>query len=162
MKIEARESEIIWEGEADAGVPSTKILEGLQWSESSSGGSKEITTKTKISLMRESLISHKSLRQSLRQERDLVKFDARSGLTYSDLWTLAGVAAIQEIGGPKIPWRLGCQDGVGPESCPPDGRLPDGDKDQDHLQKIFFHMGFNDQESVALLGAHALGRCHTN
>lgn len=87
---------------------------------------------------------------------------ARSGLTYSDLWTLAGVAAIQEIGGPKIAWRPGRQDGVGPDSCTPDGRLPDGDKDQDHIRKIFYRMGFNDQEIVALSGAHALGRCHTD
>ncbi|OAV89213.1 hypothetical protein PTTG_07770 [Puccinia triticina 1-1 BBBD Race 1] len=41
---------------------------------------------------------------------------ARLGLTYSDLWMFAGVAAIQEIGGPKIPWCPGRQDGVGPES----------------------------------------------
>ncbi|KAI7941976.1 hypothetical protein MJO28_012003 [Puccinia striiformis f. sp. tritici] len=85
-----------------------------------------------------------------------------SGLTYSDLWTLAGVAAIQEIGGPKIAWRPGRQDGVGAQDCPPEGRLPDGDKDQDHVRKIFYRMGFNDQEIVALFGAHALGRCHTD
>lgn len=70
---------------------------------------------------------------------------AKHGLTYSDLWTLAGVVAIQEIGGPKIKWRPGRQDGVGAEACTPDGRLPDGDKDQDHIRKIFYRMGFNDQ-----------------
>ncbi len=43
-----------------------------------------------------------------------------------------------------------------------DGRLPDGDKGQDHLRYIFYKMGFNDQEIVALSGAHALGRCHTD
>lgn len=32
------------------------------------------------------------------------------GLSYSDLWTLAGVVAVQEMGGPKIPWRSGRQD----------------------------------------------------
>jgi cytochrome c peroxidase len=31
---------------------------------------------------------------------------------------------------------------------------------QDHLRAIFGRMGFNDQEIVALAGAHALGRCH--
>lgn len=82
-----------------------------------------------------------------------------TGLTYSDLWTLAGVCAVQEMGGPKIPWRPGRQDGFA-ENCTPDGRLPDGDKDQDHLRYIFYRMGFNDQEIVALSGAHALGRCH--
>lgn len=29
-----------------------------------------------------------------------------------------------------------------------------------HLRDIFNRMGFNDQEIVALSGAHALGRCH--
>jgi catalase (peroxidase I) len=33
---------------------------------------------------------------------------------------------------------------------------------QDHLRVIFNRMGFNDQEIVALSGAHALGRCHTD
>merc|ERR1712107_553323 len=30
------------------------------------------------------------------------------------------------------------------------------------IRKIFYRMGFNDQEIVALLGAHAMGRCHTD
>jgi len=30
------------------------------------------------------------------------------------------------------------------------------------LRDIFYRMGFNDQEIVALSGAHALGRCHTD
>ncbi|EPQ30796.1 uncharacterized protein PFL1_01697 [Pseudozyma flocculosa PF-1] len=80
-------------------------------------------------------------------------------ITYSDLWTLGGVAAVQELGGPKIPWRPGRKDGTA-EQCTPDGRLPDGDKGSDHLRYIFYKMGFNDQEIVALSGAHALGRCH--
>ncbi|KAK0529687.1 heme peroxidase [Tilletia horrida] len=80
-------------------------------------------------------------------------------ITYSDLWTLGGVAAIQEMGGPTIPWRPGRQDLLA-ENCTPDGRLPDGDKGPDHIRHIFYRMGFNDQEIVALSGAHALGRCH--
>ena len=43
--------------------------------------------------------------------------------------------------------------------CPPDGRLPDASKGPPHLRDIFYRMGFNDQEIVALSGAHALGRC---
>ncbi|GAA5974323.1 hypothetical protein JCM8115_006761 [Rhodotorula mucilaginosa] len=80
-------------------------------------------------------------------------------ITYSDLWTLAGVCAVQELGGPYIPWRAGRKDG-NVENCTPDGRLPDGDKGADHIRKIFYRMGFNDNEIVALSGAHALGRCH--
>ncbi|KAJ1031239.1 hypothetical protein NDA18_002457 [Ustilago nuda] len=82
-------------------------------------------------------------------------------ITYSDLWTLGGVAAVQELGGPKIPWRPGRKDATA-DKCTPDGRLPDGDKGQDHIRYIFYKMGFNDQEIVALSGAHALGRCHTD
>lgn len=80
-------------------------------------------------------------------------------VSYSDIWTLAGVVAIQEMGGPVIPWRPGRVDRTA-EYCTPDGRLPDGDKGSDHLRSIFYRMGFNDQEIVALSGAHALGRCH--
>ena len=82
-------------------------------------------------------------------------------ITYSDLWTLAGVCAIQEMQGPVIPWRPGRQDrDIG--LCTPDGRLPDGSKEQSHLRAIFGRMGFDDREIVALSGAHALGRCHTD
>lgn len=82
-------------------------------------------------------------------------------ITYSDLWTLGGVCAVQEMGGPKIPWRPGRSDRL-EEHCAPDGRLPDGDKGPDHLRNIFYRMGFNDQDIVVLSGAHALGRCHAD
>lgn len=82
-------------------------------------------------------------------------------ITYSDLWTLAGVCAIQQMQGPTIPWRPGRTD-RDVSACTPDGRLPDGSKDQTHLRAIFGRMGFDDRETVALSGAHALGRCHTD
>lgn len=82
-------------------------------------------------------------------------------ISYGDLWTLAGVAAIQEMGGPKVPWRPGRIDGTATNATP-DGRLPDASQGSDHVRQIFYRMGFNDQEIVALLGAHALGRCHTD
>jgi hypothetical protein len=37
--------------------------------------------------------------------------------------------------------------------CTPDGRLPDGSKDQNHIRTIFGRMGFDDREMVALCGA---------
>lgn len=80
-------------------------------------------------------------------------------ISYSDLWTLAGVAAIQEMQGPIVPWRPGRAD-RDLSFCTPDGRLPDASKDENHLRAIFGRMGFSDQEMVALSGAHALGRCH--
>jgi cytochrome c peroxidase len=82
-------------------------------------------------------------------------------ISYSDLWTLAGVAAIQEMQGPTIPWRPGRED-ADEAFCTPDGRLPDASKEQSHLRAIFGRMGFDDREIVALSGAHALGRCHTD
>ena len=82
-------------------------------------------------------------------------------ISYADLWTLAGAVAIEEMGGPEIPWRPGRSDKEEKTHVPlPDGRLPDGDKGSDHVRDIFYRMGFNDQEIVALVGAHALGRCH--
>lgn len=64
-------------------------------------------------------------------------------------------------GGPDIPWRPGRSDkqAVG---CAPDGRLPDASQSVPHVKQVFYRMGFNDQEIVALLGAHCLGRCHTD
>lgn len=82
-------------------------------------------------------------------------------ITYSDLWTLAGSAAIQELGGPKIPWRPGRED-KDVAACTPDGRLPDAAQGQRHIRDIFGRMGFDDREMVALIGAHALGRAHAD
>lgn len=86
-------------------------------------------------------------------------------ISYADLWTLAGVVAIKEMGGPSIPWRAGRTDigeEVAAQKVPANGRLPDAMKKTDHLRDIFYRMGFNDQDIVALSGAHALGRCHTD
>lgn len=84
-------------------------------------------------------------------------------ISFSDLWTLAGVVAIQEMSGGEclVPWRPGRQD-RDVSFCTPDGRLPDGALGQDHLRSIFYRMGFDDREIVALSGAHALGRCHSD
>jgi cytochrome c peroxidase len=76
-------------------------------------------------------------------------------ISYGDLWTLAGVAAIQvgdciilcsrlislisiqEMAGPKIPWRPGRIDGFS-KDVTPDGRLPDAAQGQDHLRAVCF------------------------
>lgn len=80
-------------------------------------------------------------------------------ISHGDLWTLAGVCAVQEMQGPVVPWRPGRND-MEESACTPDGRLPDGSKGADHIRWIFGRMGFNDREMVALSGAHAVGRCH--
>jgi len=81
-------------------------------------------------------------------------------ISYADLWTFAGCVAIEEMGGPKIPWRPGRSDAVDAKPTPPEGRLPDAAKGQDHIRDIFYRMGFDDREIVALIGAHSIGRCH--
>lgn len=56
-------------------------------------------------------------------------------ISYGDLWTLAGVASIQEMGGPKVPWRPGRIDGFSTQ-CTPDGRLPDAAQGADHIRNV--------------------------
>ena len=90
-----------------------------------------------------------------------------SNLSYADLYVIAGVTAIEESGGPNVPIRLGRTDDENGDKSPPDGRLPDADKGGTkttiaHVRDVFYRMGFDDKEIVALLGAHSLGRCHTN
>lgn len=81
-------------------------------------------------------------------------------ISYGDLWCLAGVEAIKAMQGPDIPIKFGRLDHTDDSNVPPNGRLPDGAKGTNHLRDIFYRMGFNDQEIVALSGAHNLGRCH--
>lgn len=81
-------------------------------------------------------------------------------ISRGDLWTLAGVAGVQEAGGPKIPWGPGRVDNNTGENVPPNGLLPDASRDGKYVKDLFARMGFNEQETVALLGAHVLGRCH--
>lgn len=77
------------------------------------------------------------------------------------------MTAIHELGGPVVPWSAGRVDAP-EDAVTPDGRLPNADSgppladksDADHLRTIFYRMGFDDREIVALSGAHALGRCH--
>jgi cytochrome c peroxidase len=62
-------------------------------------------------------------------------------ISYGDLWTLAGVAAVQEMAGPKIPWRPGRIDGFTKDATP-DGRLPDAAQGAPHVRNIFNRMGY--------------------
>lgn len=81
-------------------------------------------------------------------------------ISYSDLWTLAGKVAIEYMNGPIIEWQKGRIDHKSDNYVPPNGRLPFGDKNANHIRATFSRMGFNDQEAVVLLGCHAIGRCH--
>lgn len=81
-------------------------------------------------------------------------------VSMADLWTYAGVVAIEFMGGPTTPHRMGRTDAPDNSSCPPDGRLPDASQGAQHLRDVFYRQGFNDQEIVALSGGHTVGRCH--
>jgi len=74
-------------------------------------------------------------------------------ISYADLYTLAGVVAIEEAGGPTIPFRLGRVDMESGETSPPDGRLPDADKGSriktaQHVRDIFYRMVSNSNLAV--------------
>ena len=49
------------------------------------------------------------------------------GLSYADLYTLAGVVAVKSLGGPQVPWNSGRKDSLTPNDVTPDGRLPAAD-----------------------------------
>jgi catalase (peroxidase I) len=81
-------------------------------------------------------------------------------LSQADIWVAASCAALEFCGGPKIEPKFGRLDHPDGKYCPPNGRLPDATKGAEHLREVFGRMGFNDQEIVALSGAHTLGSCH--
>lgn len=88
-------------------------------------------------------------------------------ITYADLYVLAGVTMIEEMGGPACDFHLGRTDAQPGQDVTPDDRLPNADmgskaKTTQHVRDVFYRMGFNDREIVALLGAHAIGRCYTD
>ncbi|KAI4968938.1 hypothetical protein ZWY2020_046268 [Hordeum vulgare] len=86
--------------------------------------------------------------------------DKYPGITYADLFQLASATTIEEADGPKLPMKYGRVDITTPEQCPPEGRLPDvGPRiPVEHLRDVFYRMGLDDKEIVALSGAHTLGR----
>lgn len=169
------------------------LLVRLAWHASGTYSAKDGTGGSNGATMRFSSEAGWGANAGLKIARDLLApiAAANPGISTADLWTLAGVAAIQQLGGPTIPWRPGRVDYKDDSKVVPDGRLPDASKTQGHLRDIFYRMGFNvsslvggrrplmglalvpqplpplppppqDQEIVALAGAHALGRCHTD
>ena len=81
-------------------------------------------------------------------------------VTYADLWTLAGSLAIEFTHGPNVPHSFGRVDAPQGSKGPDNGRLPDAAQGKEHVRDVFTRMGFNEQDTVALCGAHTLGRCH--
>jgi len=78
----------------------------------------------------------------------------------ADLWTLAGASAVEFLGGPRVPHVMCRTDEPDGSKAVANGRLPDAAQGAQHLRDVFYRQGFNDQEIVALSGAHTLGRAH--
>lgn len=75
---------------------------------------------------------------------------ANPWISHADLWTLAGVTAVEAMGGPKVPWKAGRVDYEREEEAVEVGgnvtnRLPDGALGADHLRQVFGRMGYSDQ-----------------
>ena len=78
-------------------------------------------------------------------------------LSYADLWTIAGCQAIKLMGGPDVEFKFGRKDDKDGRNCPMNGRLPDAALGAEHLREVFYRMGFDDKEIVALSGAVRYG-----
>lgn len=139
----------------------------LAWHSSGTYSAKDNTGGSNGATMRFTPESSWGANAGLNQARMfLIPLKEKYGMSFADTWTFAGVVAIEAMGGPKIPWRAGRTDSNEPTTVP-DGRLPNADKGCpsvtiSHIRDIFGRMGFTDREIVALSGAHALGRCHTD
>ena len=76
--------------------------------------------------------SHPSLADSSREQTTnstplYPQYNKINGMTYADLYTLAGSEAISCMGGPKIEWKSGRMDSTDERDIPPDYRLPSPD-----------------------------------
>lgn len=102
--------------------------------------------------------------------------EAFPAISYADIFQMGSARAIETAGGPTIGMKYGRVDATSPEQCSPEGNLPDAEagpngmyggtsgstptespEPGDHLRKVFYKMGLNDEEIVALSGAHTLG-----
>eukprot|EP00899_Mesostigma_viride_P029488 jgi/Mesvir1/9724/Mv12193-RA.2 len=85
-------------------------------------------------------------------------------VTWADFIQMAGAVAVELTGGPKIPMKYGrmdsdhahIRDDELPDAAPP---FPDkAATPAQHIRNKFYRMGLNDEDMVALSGAHTLGR----
>ena len=101
-------------------------------------------------------------------------------MSYADIYQMASARSIALAGGPIIDMKYGRVDAASPAQCSPEGNLPDGNPNpttgkyggpggtastedttpNGHLRKVFYRMGLNDEEIVALSGAHTFGRAY--
>ncbi|CAN0874875.1 L-ascorbate peroxidase, cytosolic [Linum grandiflorum] len=80
------------------------------------------------------------------------------GISYADLYQLAGVVAVEITGGPEVPFHPGREHSKVSSGFNNSIGISVG---VDHLRDVFgTGMGLSDQDIVALSGGHTLGRCH--
>ncbi|CAD6204550.1 unnamed protein product [Miscanthus lutarioriparius] len=87
--------------------------------------------------------------------------DKYPGITYAELFQLASATAFEGVADPKIiPMTNGRVDVTVAQQCPHEERFPDaGPCDPTELlREVFYTMGLDDKEIVALSGAHTCGR----
>jgi len=96
-----------------------------------------------------------------------------SGLTRADLYVLSGIVGVAFTDGPWVHFCGGREDKDESSAPPRDPHLLPGAEDplddltnfqlnhvSEHITEIFARMGFDQQEMVALLAAHSIGRMH--
>jgi hypothetical protein len=106
---------------------------------------------------------------------------AASGLSWGDTIAIAGSEAVTAAGGPRVPVATGrvdadrgdpiklkepvgsCREATVPgggRDCrgQADATIPSAGLDSDGLRNFFYRLGFDDEELVALMGGHTLGR----
>lgn len=81
-------------------------------------------------------------------------------VNWADLIQVAGYTACDYCKGPSMTFRFGRKEAGDDYTPTPSDRLPDATQGVQHLRDIFYRMGFDDKEIVALSGAHTLGRAH--
>ncbi|GKZ00673.1 hypothetical protein MPSEU_001019400 [Mayamaea pseudoterrestris] len=100
-------------------------------------------------------------------------------VSYTDIYQMASTRAVTLAGGPVMDMKYGRVDAADPADCSPEGNLPDGSPGpngkyggaggtasteastpNEHLRKVFYRMGLNDEQIVALSGAHTFGRAY--
>lgn len=93
-----------------------------------------------------------SLRQALQFIEEIV---GKCQVSWADAIAVSGAAVVEALGGPKIDVPTGRRD-VTMEDA--ENRLPDGSLTSGTIRDYFRQLGFSDEELVALLGAHTIGR----
>lgn len=109
--------------------------------------------------------------------------EAYPGVSYADIYQMASARTIALAGGPAIDMKYGRVDATSADDAagaggPPEGNLPDAEAGPEgkfggndamtdsavewHLRKVFYRMGFGDEEIVALSGAHTIGRAYAD